>query len=140
MQAKQDAKRQEIAREMYERPAPQQNFPPQQQPYSQRNQQQVYPSPQQQQQQPILRQQLQYQQPERLEMNNDPYGQRQAGYAIERAGSVEPLQRSETVDYGRGNSVGNVDNLMPSYQRGNTLEIGGESNFYDKYVANSLSL
>ncbi len=142
MQAKQESKRQEIARDMYERPPPQQNFPPQQQPYSQRNHQQqqqpVYLPPQQQQQpqpQPIMRQQPQYQQPERLEMNNDSYGQRQAGYAIERAGSVEPLQRAETIDYGRGNSVENVDNLMPRYQRGNTIE--GESKLFSLFFENS---
>jgi len=102
-----------------QRPVAQPSFPPQQQQQMQQQsygRNQGYP-PQ--------------QQPERLDMNNDPYAQRQGGYAIERAGSVEPLQRSDTADYGRGNSIGNVDGLMPTYQRGNTIE-GGESKFFSK--------
>jgi len=89
-----------------------------------------YLPPQQQQQQSYGRnpayppQQQQQQIPERLDMNNDPYAQRQAGYAMERAGSVEPIQRADTADYGRGNSMGNVEGMMPVYQRGNTMESG----------------
>jgi len=100
-----------------------------------------YLPPQQQQQQSYGRnpayppQQQQQQIPERLDMNNDPYAQRQAGYAMERAGSVEPIQRADTADYGRGNSMGNVEGMMPVYQRGNTME-SGESNFFIQYKNN----